>query len=117
MTGKVSRLGAPVFHISMEVAEKNESAKNLPSVSTFYTMRILPNPETGSRKVEIFQSHMENIIIHEPRYCAGKLDVMAPELCTLEASPTGPARCNAIRWTKNISTRIHSQNLAILEPL
>lgn len=117
MTGKVSRLGAPVFHISMEVADKNEPVKNLPAFSTFYTMRILPNPETGSRKVEIFQSYMQNIVIHDPRYGAGKLDIMAPELQALQASPTGPARCNAIRWTKNISTCIHSQNLAILEPL
>ena len=113
MTGKVSRLGKPVFQISMEVDDKDSSWDNVPSFTTFYTMRVLPNPETGSRTIEIFQSHMENIKIHEPQFGQGELKVEAPELISLKASNGGPSRCNAIRWTKNTSKCIYREILPV----
>jgi hypothetical protein len=112
LTGKVLRKSGPVLDISMLVDDQEEFPETVPAFSTFYTMRVLPDPTDLTRKVEIFQSHMSDIGIHHANFGQAELVVTAPELSALNPAATGPARCNAIMWTKNRSRRIHSQKLA-----
>lgn len=112
LTGKVLRKSGPVLDISMLVDDQEEFPETVPAFSTFYTMRVLPDPTDLTRKVEIFQSHMSDIGIHHANFGQAELVVTAPELSVLNPAATGPARCNAIMWTKNRSRRIHSQKLA-----
>jgi acetoacetate decarboxylase len=112
LTGKVLRKSGPVLDISMLVDDQKAFPESVPAFSTFYTMRVLPDPTNLTRKVEVFQSYMSDIGISDANFGQAELTVAAPELMALNLAASGPARCNAIMWTKNRSRRIHSQELA-----
>ena len=112
LSGKVLRKNGPVMDISMLVEDQKEFPQSVPAFSTFYTMRVLPDPTDMTRRIEIFQSEMSDVEIHDARFGDADLTVTAPELRSLKPAKTGPARCNAIKWTKNLSRLIHSQTLA-----
>lgn len=117
LTGKVQRKSGPALSLTMEVDDRDGFGQSVPAFATFYTMRVLPDPVTLNRQVEIFQSHMSDIAIEDAKFGEGELSVSVPELQALNPAKTGPARCNAIVWTKNRSTLIHSQTLALDESL
>ena len=96
----------------MLVDDQKEFPQSVPAFSTFYTMRVLPDPTNMTRRIEIFQSEMSDVEIHDALFGDADLTVTATELRSLKPAKTGPARCNAIKWTKNLSRLIHSQTLA-----
>lgn len=108
-TGKVQRKNGPVLSLTMEVDNRENFDRSVPAFSTFYTMRIIPDPTNLNRTVEIFQSHMSDISIEHAKFGQGELNVFSPELKALKPEKIGAARCNAIKWTKNRSKMVHSQ--------
>jgi acetoacetate decarboxylase len=106
LTAKVARLGRPVFEIAIDLDGPGDLPGSVPAFTTFYTMRVLPDPAGGPTTAQVYTSDMEEIAVHAPFAGQGLLSVHAPELAALRPAATGPARANAIAWTKAGSTLI-----------
>ena len=113
MVGKVSYHHEPAMRLSLTIDRDGGLGIDLPSFSTFFTERVLPNPETGAVTRELFASQMEDVETGDLH--AGEADLVldAPELQALKPYQVLGGWTSTIQWTKNGSKRIASRSVDV----
>lgn len=102
----VSRLGRPVFDLSVELQAAGPLKSDAPAFVTFFTERILPNPVDGTTTREMFASEMQGVEVAHVMHGSAKLRLSASELSGLTVEEVVGGQVHAIRWTKNRSRLI-----------
>ncbi len=107
--GKVSYYHEPAMRLSLTIDRDGGLGIDLPSFSTFFTERVLPDPETGSVTRELFASEMEDVQTGGLHAGEADLALDAPELQPLKPYQVLGGWTNTIQWTKNRARRIASR--------
>lgn len=100
-SARVSRLGHPVFSLSIDLAAEGPLVTAAPAFSTFFTERILPDPVTGATTRELYASAMRDVVIATPLHGPARLTLAAPELAGLEVLEVLGGQAHAVAWVKD----------------
>lgn len=106
MAGRVSAAGRPVLDVAMTLDAPGDLPGSVPAFSTFYTMRVLPDPTGGPTVREVYASTMAEVTVSDSWTGPASLALAAPELRALGAGAVVGARCNRIGWVKGTSRRV-----------
>lgn len=111
VVGKVSRFHDPVMTLCLTIDRDGDLDVDLPTFSTFFTERALPDPATGQVTRELFASTMADVVIGDLHAGEAELAVHAPELQGLRPLRVLGGRVNTIAWTKDRARRIASRSV------
>lgn len=100
MAGLVSKSGRPVMELSMTLDAPGELPSQCGAFTTFFTMRVLPDPAGGPTVREVYGSDMINPTAGDRWIGAGELTLSAPELLPLQPVEIVAACTNTISWAK-----------------
>lgn len=109
--GRVSRLGVPVFALTVTLERAGPPEVPQPAFEGFFLERIVPDPVDASRLREVFFARMQDVTLHDVRSGPATLALHAAELRPLGTPEPLAGQVHAIGWTKALAQRLASERL------
>lgn len=109
--GRVSRLGAPAFDLSVRLEREGPPDVKQPPFEGFFLERILPDPVDAARLHQVFFARMQDVTTQGIRSGPATLALHAPELAGLGAPQPLGGQVHAVSWTKALAEHVHDDRI------
>lgn len=111
VAGRAGRRLEPGFDIAMTIEREGDLDAGIPAFATFFTLRVLPDPASGSAVRELYGSDMADVEIGDLWSGPAEIALHDPMIRDLAPVEVLGGRVHWVAWTKGRAAPIDRQLL------